>query len=169
MSYILEKNSWDKYRSNPSCMHHCNKKFTITKHSWKCWLAAYINRADLVRINSLALSNCIKKFSSSRVLLLLLLLLSCFSRVQPCATSWTAAHRVPPSMGFSRKEYWSGVPLPSPSRVLVMLICPKVYFLFWVICLWFCWEIDHFLPVRSKGKWPNFQHLKNASLVDSAC
>ena len=30
------------------------------------------------------------------------------------ATPWTAAHQAPPSMGFSRQEYWSGVPLPSP-------------------------------------------------------
>ena len=29
-------------------------------------------------------------------------------------TPWTAAYRVPPSVGFSRQEYWSGVPLPSP-------------------------------------------------------
>ena len=27
---------------------------------------------------------------------------------------WTAAYQAPPSMGFSRQEYWSGVPLPSP-------------------------------------------------------
>ena len=31
------------------------------------------------------------------------------------ATPWTAAYQAPPSMGFSRQEYWSGVPLPSPS------------------------------------------------------
>ena len=36
------------------------------------------------------------------------------SRVQPSATPWTAAHQAPPSMGFSRQEYWSGLPLPSP-------------------------------------------------------
>ena len=36
------------------------------------------------------------------------------SRVWPSATPWTAAHQAPPSMGFSRQEYWSGVPLPSP-------------------------------------------------------
>ena len=30
------------------------------------------------------------------------------------ATPWTAAHQDPPSMGFSRQEYWSGVPLPFP-------------------------------------------------------
>ena len=34
--------------------------------------------------------------------------------VRPSATPWTAAHQAPPSMGFSRQEYWSGVPLPSP-------------------------------------------------------
>ena len=31
------------------------------------------------------------------------------------ATPWTAAYQAPPSMGFSRQEYWSGVPLPSPN------------------------------------------------------
>ena len=45
--------------------------------------------------------------------LLLLLLLSCFSRVWLFATHWTAAYQAPLSMGFSRQEYWSGVPLPS--------------------------------------------------------
>jgi len=40
--------------------------------------------------------------------------LSRFSRVRLLATPWTAAHQAPPSMGFSRQEYWSGVPLPSP-------------------------------------------------------
>ena len=38
-------------------------------------------------------------------------LLSC---VRLLETRWTAAHQAPPSMGFSRQEYWSGVPLPSP-------------------------------------------------------
>ena len=36
------------------------------------------------------------------------------SRVQLLATPWTVAYQAPPSMGFSRHEYWSGVPLPSP-------------------------------------------------------
>ena len=41
--------------------------------------------------------------------------LSC---VRLLATPWTAAYQAPPSMGFSRQEYWSGVPLPSPAEVL---------------------------------------------------
>ena len=36
------------------------------------------------------------------------------SRVRLLATPWTAAYQAPPSMGFSRHEYWSEVPLPSP-------------------------------------------------------
>ena len=37
------------------------------------------------------------------------------SRVQLLATPWTAAYQAPPSMGFSRQKYWSGMPLPSPN------------------------------------------------------
>ena len=47
-------------------------------------------------------------------LLLLLLLLSHFSRFQLCVTPWTATHQAPMSMKFSRQEYWSGLPFPSP-------------------------------------------------------
>ena len=36
------------------------------------------------------------------------------SRVRLLATPWTVAYQAPPSMGLSRQEYWSGVPLPSP-------------------------------------------------------
>ena len=43
--------------------------------------------------------------------------LSC---VRLFATPWTAANQGPPSMGFSRQEYWSGVPLPSPKLSLKM-------------------------------------------------
>ena len=38
------------------------------------------------------------------------------SRVRLFVTPWTAAHQAPPSMGFSRQEYWSGVPSPSPAN-----------------------------------------------------
>ena len=38
------------------------------------------------------------------------------SHVRLFATPWTAAYQAPPSMGFSRQEYWSGVPLPSPIK-----------------------------------------------------
>ena len=41
-------------------------------------------------------------------------MISCVSHVQLCATLWTAAHQAALSTGFSRQEYWSGLPFPSP-------------------------------------------------------
>ena len=52
------------------------------------------------------LLQCMKVKSQSEVIQLCLTL----------TTPWTAAHQAPPSMGFSRQEYWSGVPVPSPPR-----------------------------------------------------
>ena len=49
--------------------------------------------------------------------LMLLLLLSRFSRFQLCTTPETAAHQAPPSLGFSRQEQWSGLPLTSPNML----------------------------------------------------
>ena len=51
--------------------------------------------------------------------MLLLLLLSHFSRVWLCATPWTATHQAPLSTGFSRQEDWSGLPFPSPGGTIV--------------------------------------------------
>ena len=45
---------------------------------------------------------------------IILLLLNRFSHVQLCATLWAAACQAALSMGFSRQEYWSGLPCPSP-------------------------------------------------------
>ena len=47
---------------------------------------------------------------------MLLLLLWRFSRIQLCVTPQTAAHQAPPSLGFSRQECWSGLPLLSPIK-----------------------------------------------------
>ena len=49
------------------------------------------------------------------------------SRVRLLATPWTAAYQSPLSMGFSRQEYWSGVPLPSPRKASTsaLLTMPK--------------------------------------------
>ena len=53
----------------------------------------------------------------------------CMTDVWLLATPWTAAHQAPPSQGFSRQEYWSGLPLPSPLHRLTglnFLICKMV-------------------------------------------
>ena len=55
----------------------------------------------------------------------MLLLLSRFSHVRLCATPQTAAHQAPPSLGFSRQEYWSGLPFPSPKRESEASVVPN--------------------------------------------
>ena len=47
------------------------------------------------------------------------------SRVRLFSTPWTVAYQAPPSMGFSRQEYWSGVPFPSPEDLSKPGIEPK--------------------------------------------
>ena len=62
------------------------------------------------------------------------------SRVQLLATLWTAAYQAPPSMGFSRQEYWSGVPLPSPLTSLSY--CYSLFFVCFLI------SVIYFSPVE---------------------
>ena len=56
------------------------------------------------------------------------------SRVRLFATPWTAAHQAPLSMGFSRQEYWSWWPLPSPLLNLDNLNWPVFWFFFFQFC-----------------------------------
>ena len=55
-----------------------------------------------------------------------------FSPVQLLATPWTAAYQAPLSMGFSRQDYWSGVPLPSPlvTTISILYIFNEFFFNF---------------------------------------
>ena len=46
--------------------------------------------------------------------------LKSLSCVRLSSTPWSAAYQAPPSVGFSRQEYWSGVPLPSPFFILLI-------------------------------------------------
>ena len=56
------------------------------------------------------------------------------SRVQLPATPWTAAFQAPPSMGFSREEYWSGVPLPSLWHISSSILKPLCYLCCVALC-----------------------------------
>ena len=55
------------------------------------------------------------------------------SRVRLLVTPWTAAHQAPPSMGFSRQEYWSGVPLPSPICHYTFVQICRMYNIQWTL------------------------------------
>ena len=68
-------------------------------------------------------------------------MLSHFSHVQLFAISWTAARQVPLSMGFSRQEYWSGLPFPPPGDLPDPGIQPMAP----------GWQVDS-LPAESPGK-----------------
>ena len=79
------------------------------------------------------------------------------SRVRLLATTWTAADQAPPSMGFSRQEYWSGVPLPSPYSLYNFLKYNfsageqtySAYLLNW--CFLFCHLFQ--LLIKTELKW----------------
>ena len=47
------------------------------------------------------------------------------SSFQLFVTPWTVAHQAPPTMGFSRQEYWSGLPFPSPGNLPDLGIKPR--------------------------------------------
>ena len=81
-------------------------------------------------------------------------------------TPWTAAHQAPLSMGFSRQKYWSGVPLPSPTRVWDECNYAVVWAFFGISFLWDWNENWPFPVLRPLLSFPNLltycvQHLHN--------
>ena len=64
------------------------------------------------------------------------------SRVRLLATSWTAAFQAPPSVGFSRQEYWNGVPLPSPQGMHIHSLICCLYCILWSQL----WKIKQNIP-----------------------
>ena len=72
--------------------------------------------------------------------------LSC---VRLFATPWTVTHQAPLSMGFSRQEYWSGLPFPSPGD----LFHPGIKCKTCLLCL-LCWQV-YSLPL-AHGQIPSF-------------
>ena len=79
-------------------------------------------------------------------------MLSRFSCVQFFVTLWTVAHQVPLSMGFSRQEYWSGLPCPPPrdlpdlGRWILLLLSHQRS-----LCKWVPWRKDIKLKPLSLG------------------
>ena len=73
-------------------------------------------------------------------------ILSCFNHVQLCVTLWTTAYQAPLSMGFSRQEYWSGLPCPPPEDLPNPGIEPKTLMSFYLH-----WQVGS-LPLAPPGK-----------------
>ena len=84
--------------------------------SWQIYEETMETETDFIFLGSKITANGDCSHEIKRHLLLgrKAMLLSHFSRVQLCVTPEMAAHQAPPSLGFSRQEHWSGLPLPSP-------------------------------------------------------
>ena len=82
------------------------------------------------------------------------------SPVRLLATPWTAAHQAPPSMGFSRREYWRGVPLSSPGKIGKKIYQSqkwKMYHLWENLKIFsHIWENLHFVSVKPPCDLPTF-------------
>ena len=98
------------------------------------------------------------------------------NRVRPLATPWTAAYQAPPSMGFSRQEYWSGVPSPNDYQICIFerpfMWVPDIYS---QLCTWpFHLAIDwtSSFPLTSSPKHTspfNFPILENDTIILCSC
>ena len=86
------------------------------------------------------------------------------SHVWLLATPWTAAYQAPPSMGFSRQEYWSGVPLPSPYHFKVMTKKKILMASFWYILFLNFFFLADFCLILSVGLQSNWEPSGCASL-----
>ena len=82
--------------------------------------------------------------------------LSC---VRLLATPWTTAYQAPPSMGFSRQEYWSGVPLPSPDWSLAWRILSMWMSSIVCNCLNILWDWNENWPFPVLWPLINFPNL----------
>ena len=77
------------------------------------------------------------------------------SRARLSATPWTATYQAPPSMGFSRQEYWSGVPLPSPKLLHIWPVLP------WFITCRTLLVLPLSFPSHTEGFAPSY-HLHSS-------
>ena len=75
------------------------------------------------------------------------------SRVWLFATPWTAAYQAPPSMGFSRQEYWSRVPSPSPKLQDMYIIIPLMSSFSVCVCVCVCIAYDIHCTGKTSPRW----------------
>ena len=96
-----------------------------------------------------------------------------FSRVWLLVTPRTAAHQAPPSMGFSRQECWSGVPLPSLKHCprFCEFVCSWVHGIMWVFPSFLNeyvsenWCANRVIFKRTKGAWYLWEFLRRIILL----
>ena len=107
------------------------KKITRDKEGHYIVIKGSIQEEDITIVNIYA-----PNIGAHQYIRQTLLLLSRFSRVWLFATPWSATFQVSPSMGFSRQEYRSWMPLPSPCWVhrCLQLLCFPLGLIPWSLC-----------------------------------
>ena len=98
---------WTLYSNQPES----KDILEIVPKGWYAILVIHRCKTPLIKHNMVFMS-----FPQMPVLAFRLIIseVKLLSRVRLFATPWTVAYQAPPSMGFSRQEYWSGLPFPSP-------------------------------------------------------
>ena len=74
----------------------------------------FLGRTKLSQKRNWPLAHCHFTRQAARASFGCLVCVSCFIGIQLCVTPWAVTHQAPLSMGFSRQEYWSGLPCPPP-------------------------------------------------------
>ena len=103
--------------SQPQCLHKWNISVktlpqTVTRMTWaKCSGQCRYVAGTSASVAGVAVDDMVSGWLSTEVVVVVV---QSLSHVQVSVTPWTVAHQAPLSMGFSRQEYWSGLPLPSP-------------------------------------------------------
>ena len=113
---------WTKALSSPCAVRQNHKQWVLLEAAavpnWRWVSRESKDECSQITCTCVSRKQCLQqnwvKSKEPSMVHTLLLLLSRFSRVRLCVTPSMAAHQAPPSLGFSRQEYWSGLPFPSP-------------------------------------------------------
>ena len=102
--FLIALNVWERASSLQSDI----KRALIPSHSWSNYIWK-TSSSDTIKMEIMFSTYEFRHMGKS-----CMCVLSCFSHVRLFVTLWTAACKAPLPMGFSMKEYWSGLPFPSP-------------------------------------------------------
>ena len=110
----MSKDSMKKSQGPSFRLHGCSRPqwgITLWQEPQKEWSLSVLDRVNIW-------AKWERKLRGRNYHGLVVCILSRFSSVQLFATLWTVARQAPLSMGFSRQQYWSGLPFPSPGNLL---------------------------------------------------